>query len=122
MSSWAESSKDVADTWPKCTRPVAEGGGGSDRIVTAGGWAAAVDEHAFGRATVGLRLFGLGALGGVTAGGVVAGEPISCPGDAVGERAGPGPGVRLPGDPAGELAVAVGGWPAALGAPADSPR
>jgi hypothetical protein len=94
----AESSKDVVDTWPKCTRPVADGGGGSERIVKAGGWAAAVDEHAFRGATTGLEAFGVGALGGAAAGGSPAGEPIFCPSccdDAVGEGVGPAPGVRL---------------------------
>jgi hypothetical protein len=106
MEMWAESSKDVVDTWPKCIGSVGDGGGGSDRIVTAGGWAAAVDEHALGGAALGEPIF----------------CPVCCEG-AVGERAGPGPGVRLSVDPAGELAVvAVGGLPAALGAPADTPR
>src|SRR5690348_8394142 len=126
MSRSAPSSKDVADTWPKCTGPVADGGGGSDRVVEAGGCAAAVDEHAFGLGAFGLGAFGLGAFGLGAFGGEAGGEPIfgpACGASAAGERAGPGPGARLGVDPAGEPAVAAaGGLPAALGAPADSPR
>src|SRR5689334_21151506 len=115
MEMWAESSKDVVDTWPKCIGSVGDGGG-TDRIVKAGGWAAAVDEHAVGGAAFGGAAFGGAALGGPIFG------PVCCEG-AVGERAGPGPGVPFWMDPAGELAVVVvGGLPAALGAPADTPR
>jgi hypothetical protein len=114
MDIWAESSKDVIDTWPKYTWSAA-GGGGSDTIVETGGWGAA-DEHALGGPT-----FGVEALGGAAFG-----EPIFCPvccENAVGERTGPEPDVGLWAAPTGAPAViAVDGSPAALGVLVDQPR
>jgi hypothetical protein len=105
------------DTWPKCTRSAADGGGGSDHFVWAGGWAAGVGEQAFGVGPFGSGALGGGAFGGGALGGASFGE------EGAGERDGPEPGSRRWVGPTEESAwVVVAGSPTAVGMVVDRPR